>query len=157
MSLLTANLLLAVLWMALTDGFGGANLVVGLLLGYGVLFVSRRDGSPRGYLERAPQTLGFLLFFVRELVTSSLRVAYEALTPTVYTRPAVLAVPLEARTDAEITLLACVVTLTPGTLTIDVSPDRRHLFVHAMFAGDSEAVRRQIKSGFERRLLRLLR
>ena len=65
--------------------------------------------------------------------------------------------PLDAKTDAEITLLANVVTLTPGTLSLDVSPDRSTLYVHAMFLESPEALRRDIKEGFEKRILELLR
>ncbi len=59
--------------------------------------------------------------------------------------------------DVEITLLANLVTLTPGTLSLDVSEDRSTLFVHAMFVDDPDVLRREIKHGFERRVLELLR
>jgi multicomponent Na+:H+ antiporter subunit E len=72
-------------------------------------------------------------------------------------RPGVVAVPLDARTDAEITLLANLITLTPGTLSLDVSADRSFLYVHAMYVDDVNDVKRQIKDGFERRLLEVMR
>jgi multicomponent Na+:H+ antiporter subunit E len=69
----------------------------------------------------------------------------------------VVAIPLEASTDVEITLLANLVTLTPGSLSIDVSPDRGCLFVHAMFVENPDQLRSDIKQGFERRVVELLR
>jgi multicomponent Na+:H+ antiporter subunit E len=74
-------------------------------------------------------------------------------------RPGIIAIPLDARTDLEITLLANLITLTPGTLSLDVSADRRVLYVHVMYIDndDIEAVRRSIKDGFERRVLEVLR
>jgi len=72
-------------------------------------------------------------------------------------RPGILAVPLDAQSDAEITLLANLLTLTPGTLSLDVSPDRRFLYVHIMYITDADATRRRIKDGFERRVLEVLR
>ena len=66
-------------------------------------------------------------------------------------------VPLDATTDAEIALLANLVTLTPGTLSLDVSADRRVLYVHGMFVDDPDELRRAVKQGFERRVLELLR
>jgi multicomponent Na+:H+ antiporter subunit E len=74
-------------------------------------------------------------------------------------RPGVVAIPLDARTDAEITLLANLITLTPGTLSLDVSSDRRMLYIHVMYIDndDLEEVRRKIKAGFERRVLEVLR
>ena len=72
-------------------------------------------------------------------------------------RPGIIAVPIEARTDLEITTLANLVSLTPGTLSLDVSGDRRTLYVHAMFVDDPESIHRDIKNGMERRVLEALR
>ena len=76
-----------------------------------------------------------------------------------YVCPGVVAIPLDARTDVEIALLANLITLTPGSVTLDLSEDRRVLYVHAMYidGGDVEAYRRSIKEGLERRVLELLR
>jgi multicomponent Na+:H+ antiporter subunit E len=76
-----------------------------------------------------------------------------------YVCPGVVAIPLDARTDAEIALLANLITLTPGSVTLDVSEDRSVLYVHAMYidGGDVEAYRRSVKEGLERRVLELLR
>jgi multicomponent Na+:H+ antiporter subunit E len=81
------------------------------------------------------------------------------LAPASYVCPGVVAIPLEARTDAEITLLANLITLTPGSVSLDLSEDRRVLYVHAMYidGGDVEAYRRSVKEGLERRVLELLR
>jgi multicomponent Na+:H+ antiporter subunit E len=76
-----------------------------------------------------------------------------------YVCPGVVAIPLDARTDFEITLLANLITLTPGSVSLDLSEDRRVLYVHAMYidGGDVEAYRRSVKEGLERRVLELLR
>jgi multicomponent Na+:H+ antiporter subunit E len=81
------------------------------------------------------------------------------LAPASYVCPGVVAIPLDARTDAEITLLANLITLTPGSVSLDLSEDRRVLYVHAMYidGGDVEAYRRSVKEGLERRVLELLR
>ena len=81
------------------------------------------------------------------------------LAPASYVCPGVVAIPLDARTDAEITLLANLITLTPGSVSLDLSEDKRILYVHAMYidGGDVEAYRRSIKEGLERRVLELLR
>jgi len=88
---------------------------------------------------------------------SSLRVGTDILTPRHRARPGIVAVPLDARTDAEIALFANVVSLTPGSLSLEISPDRTRLFVHAMFLDDPESFRRELKQGFERRVLELMR
>jgi multicomponent Na+:H+ antiporter subunit E len=76
-----------------------------------------------------------------------------------YVCPGVVAIPLDARTDAEIALLANLITLTPGSVTLDISEDRSVLYVHAMYidGGDVEAYRRSLKEGLERRVLELMR
>ena len=73
--------------------------------------------------------------------------------------PGVIAVPLDAKTDAEITLLANLITLTPGSVSLDLSPDRSVLYVHVMYIdnGDVEEARRRIKDDLERRVLEVLR
>jgi len=69
----------------------------------------------------------------------------------------VVAVPLSTRDASAIALLANVLTLTPGSVTLDVADDRSVLYVHCMFVDDPEAVRAEIKNGFERRVMELLR
>jgi multicomponent Na+:H+ antiporter subunit E len=156
MSAFLLNLLLAVLWAALIGTIDLANLGVGFVLGYGVLWLLRPLVGGR-YHRKLPQAIGFALFFFKELVVSTVRVAWEVLTPATYRKPGIVAVPLDAETDLEITLLANVITLTPGTLSLEVSEDRSILYVHAMFVDDAEALRRDLKEGFERRVLELLR
>ena len=99
---------------------------------------------------------GLLLFFLWELVLSSIRVAWDVLSPNPRFRPGIVGVPLDLESDAGIALLACLITLTPGTLSLDVSEDRRTLYVHAMRIDDAEAFRREIKDGFERRVRGIL-
>jgi multicomponent Na+:H+ antiporter subunit E len=157
MSALLWNLLLALAWVAATGEFSFENLVVGFLLGFLALYISRRVvGSPR-YFDKVGQVIGLLGFFLWELLLANLRVAHDVLTPRHYMRPGVIAVPLDAETDNEITMLSNLLTLTPGTLSLDVSLDRKVLYVHAMYIDDAEEVRRKIKNGFERRVLEVLR
>jgi len=151
------NVALALAWIAVTGDISPSNLFLGFALGFLVMVVMRRAVGVPDYGTRVLRVIGLMLFFLWELVKANLRVAYDVLTPPLYIRPAVIAVPLDARTDLEITLLANMITLTPGTLTLDVSADRSTLYVHAMYGENPEAVRRSIKQGFERRLLEVLR
>ncbi len=150
------NLLLAVLWASVIGSFTAPDLVVGFLVGFLALRLLRMAGSER-YVAKVPQAVSFAAYFLWELVLSNVQVAWEVLTPGVRRRPGIIAVPLSTRTDAETTLLATVVTLTPGTLSLDVSDDKTTLFVHALFAEDPDEVRARIRDGFERRVLELLR
>lgn len=113
----------------------------------------------RRYFHKLPRLLEFIAFILKELVVSSMRVAYDVLTRTSHLNPAIIAIPLDAESDREIVTLAVLVTLTPGTLSLKVSDDRRTLYVHEMYVtdGDVERARRLIKEGYERRVLRLSR
>jgi len=156
MSPLSWNLILALVWAAVTGEFTGANLLVGFGLGYLILGFALRDVPDfTSYRSKVPQVFVLLILFLRDLVVSNLRVAYDVLTPTHYMRPAVVAVPLRARTDGAITILANMISLTPGSLSLDVSSDRHVLYLHVMYLDDEEALRQQIRK-LENRLLAIL-
>jgi multicomponent Na+:H+ antiporter subunit E len=131
--------------------------MVGFAVSYLVLWWLRPVGRATPYFSKLPQAISLLLFFLWEFLLSNLRVAWDVITPKSYARPGIIAVPLEAETDVQIAVLAILITLTPGSLSLDVSDDRRTLYVHVMFVDDPELVRDRIKSGFERRLLELFR
>ena len=98
-----------------------------------------------------------VLFFIYELIVSSLKVAWDVLTPIHRSKPALIAVPMDATTNAEITVLANLVSLTPGSLAVDISEDRSHLLVHTMFGDDPEAFKAEVKNGMEKRVLEAMR
>ncbi|HWH36633.1 MAG TPA: Na+/H+ antiporter subunit E [Candidatus Limnocylindrales bacterium] len=152
-----ANLLLALVWAAMTGNFELANLALGFALGYVALFLAQRVAGESQYFGRAGRVMSFLGFYLVEILKANLRVAADVVTPGHRSRPGIVAIPLDARTDAEITILANLLTMTPGSLSMDVSDDRRVLYVHAMFVEDAEEFRREIKESFERRVLEMLR
>ena len=147
--MLLANVLLAIAWSALTGRFGISDFGFGFALGFAVLWLSAGRGSQAAYFRRMPRTVGFVLYVLWELVLANLKVARLVLTPRERLRPGIVAVPLDLRTDAQITTLANLITLTPGTLSLDVSHDRRVLYVHSIEVVDPESFRRETKQGFE--------
>lgn len=151
------NLLLALLWEAITGRTDAANLLLGFALGYIVLWWLRPLLGPTQYFRKLPESIRFTFFFLRELIHSNFRVAWDVITPQSRRKPGIVAIPLDVSSDMEITFLANLITLTPGTLSLDVSDDRRVLYVHGMFVEDPQLMREQIKNGFERRVLELLR
>jgi len=154
-SYLLLNVLLAISWAALTGQLTPVNLGGGFVLGYFVLVLSRRALGCNRYVTKVPVAVRFIFYFAWALLLANLRVAYEVLTPSFNMRPAIVAVPLDIRRDFEIAFLASLITLTPGTLSLDVSSDRRVLYVHGMFVSDIEKFRKEIKHGFERRVKEL--
>ncbi|MFC2991228.1 Na+/H+ antiporter subunit E [Halomonas tibetensis] len=151
------NLLLALAWVVLSGDFTGLNLVVGLVFGYiALLLIEPQVESLKGYPARIPRILGFIGFFIKELLMANLKVGFDILTPPWHMKPGVIAMPLEARTELEITMVANLISLTPGTLSLDVSDDRKVLYIHAMFLDDEEELRRNLKE-MEYRALELFR
>lgn len=151
------NLLLALAWVALSGSVTAMNLLAGFFFGYVALMVLQNQiPALKGYSRRIPRLVAFLAFFLKELVKSNIRVAYDVITPVWYMKPGVIAFPLEARSDMEIMFLSSVISLTPGTLSLDVSDDRQVLFIHAMFLQDEEQLRDDLKE-LERRILKIMR
>ena len=155
---LLINVLLALLWASTIGDFTPANVAVGFLVGFVVLLVSTKRGTPESYSRKCFAAIRFLFYLLWELVRANMLVAWWTISPLRRLSPAVVYVPIaEGMSDAEITTLANVITLTPGTLTLDVAEDRRALRVHCMHAPDHDAVRREIQQGFMRRLLEVTR
>ncbi len=153
--MLLLNLLLAIAWVALTGNYEAGNFVIGFVLAYLVLQLTQHSKAATRYVTNLRLGLIFTLFFLKEMVVSSLRVAFKVLSPNMNLHPAVVAIPLDVKSDATITLLGNLITLTPGTLTLDVSTDRTTMYVHTMDVGDVESFRKSIKDGFERRILEI--
>lgn len=156
-SLFLMNILLALVWVALTGKFDYGNLLFGLIMSYAILWIISRGTERESYFRKVPRILYFIAFFIKELIKANIQVAYDVVTPKDHMKPAIIGVPLAAETDMEITLLANFITLTPGTLSMDVSSDRKTLYIHAMYVQDKDEFIRSIKDGFERRLLDILR
>lgn len=155
--MLAGNLLLALGWVAMSGHFDVVNLLVGFVFGYLVLYLLQRVIGRSSYFTRTIGLVRFVGFYILEVVRANLRVAFDVVTPTDYAKPGIVAVPLDARTDVEITLLSNLITMTPGSLSIDVSDDRSVIYVHVMYLEDPDELRRQIKDDLERRVLELLR
>lgn len=105
-------------------------------------------------LTKVPALFMLFLYFMAELWKSNLRVAVDVLRPHPKFSPALVAVPLCLKKNWSIALLANLVTLTPGTLSLDLSEDRRTLYIHTLYldGGDVEAFVKTLKEGFEKRI-----
>jgi multicomponent Na+:H+ antiporter subunit E len=157
MSLLLVNVLLALVWTAVSGSFSFLNFAFGFVLAIFALSLIREQVGSVGYFSRARRVMSLFLLFIYELVLSAWRVAAMVLSPRMDIKPGIIAYPLKVDRDFEITILANLITLTPGTLSVDVSDDRRILYVHAMDASDPEATKRDIAEGFERKIMEAFR
>lgn len=149
--------LLAIVWAAITGSFSGMNLLFGGLVGGVAVLILRGSLRRRGELARLRHIVVLSGLFLYELMASAVRVALVVIRPDIEAglRPAVVAVPLTVTSDAEIALLANLITLTPGTLSVDVSEDRSVLYVHALTLTSKEALIAEIAGGFEAHIRRV--
>jgi multicomponent Na+:H+ antiporter subunit E len=155
---LLGNMLLALAWAALQGEFSLGTLLTGYLLGYLILLALVRGGvlNASPYIGRVHRVVGLAGFFLWELVRANLRLALDVATPRYHMKPGIVALPLDTTKDSEVLLLAMLINLTPGSVALDVSPDRKVMYVHVMYIDTPDAARAEIKNGFERRVLEVL-
>lgn len=157
MSTFLWNVVLAILWAAMLDAITPINLAIGF--GVGLLLLNFAT-PPRGaspYARKLLYVAHLLALIVWNVLSANWRLAREIATPGVRSLPAIYAYEMESRTDMEVTLLALIVSFSPGTLGLEVSADRRLLYVHVMFIATREQFNRDIREHIEGPLLRVLR
>lgn len=151
MTTLVANIFLAIIWALFFGGFTWLTVMSGLAVGYGILWLLQPlKGARSSYFLRVWYWAKLIVLFLYELLVSSVQVLKDILTPQHLSNPAIIDMPLDVKTDTGILLVTNLISLTPGTLSIDVSEDRKTLKVHAMFAEDPAAVCHELKSGMEK-------
>ncbi len=151
------NLLLSFTWVALTGDLFFANFYLGFLLGFFILWLMNHDEGDKRYFNRVPKVIGFVFYFLWEMLKANLQVAYDVVTPNYFMKPGIVKYRMNVHTDVEINMLATMISLTPGTLVIDVSKDKRVIYIHVMYLRDRDRFIRQIENSLEKRLTDVLR
>ena len=151
-----SNILLAFVWVALTGTFSLGNFAFGFMVCFGIMWLISANRRRDQYFTRIPKIIVFFFYFIYELVKANLQVASDVITFK-KVRPGIIRVPLDAKTNLEITLLANFINLTPGTLIVDISDDRKVFYIHSIRVKSREQFIHDIKNGFEKRLLEILR
>lgn len=106
-------------------------------------------------LGRIVGLAAFAAFYLKLVLQANLRIAADVITPGLRIRPAFLKIPLRTRGDYDLLLLSNLISMTPGTLSFDVSPDRNFLYVHVMYADDPERERRWLGKTLQSKVLAL--
>lgn len=159
MNLFLLNVLLAVAWALINGSSAPQDVAVGFLVSFFILWLVSPAQERSGYHGRLFQIVPFAFWYLGELICCNLRVAKDVLTPVLKNRPGILAVRLDCETDLEITAVANLVSLTPGTLSVALSQDRQTLYVHFMDVDPDrlQDLEGEIKNGIERRVLSISR
>ncbi len=152
LDLFALNALLAFAWVFVTGIFTAFNMIVGFALAFAALYVPRHIWGDTHYFRRAGQILRLFGVFLYELAVSGFAVAWLVFQPRMRFKSAIVDIPLDTESELEIMLFANLISLTPGTLSLDVSDDRRALYVHVMDCSDAESERQDMKQTFERNI-----
>jgi multicomponent Na+:H+ antiporter subunit E len=109
----------------------------------------------RTYFFKVWYTMLLLAFFVKELILANLKIAHDVLSINTFMEPAIVALPLEVHSEVSIMLMANIISLTPGTLSLRLSDDRKTLYVHTLYLvnGSKEEFKNSLKEGFEKKIL----
>jgi multicomponent Na+:H+ antiporter subunit E len=151
------SLFLAIIWSFVKGDVSLGNIVLGLILAPFVIkafkplyqFRFEQPMSLKHVLKKIPKQLKFLWKLNYEIILANITVAKIVISPKMNIKPGIIAVPIRAKTNASITGIANSITLTPGTITIDISDDKKILYVHAIDASDPESIKEGIKTELE--------
>ncbi|KGX93547.1 cation:proton antiporter [Pontibacillus halophilus JSM 076056 = DSM 19796] len=151
------NITIAFMWTFLTESYSLSSFIVGYFIGVLLLFVLRRFIPDEFYMKRVVSIIKLIFLFIKELLLSNISILKYVYKPKLDVDPGIFAVPLDVKSNWEITLLANLITLTPGTLSIAVSNDHSTIYVHAMNIEDVEEDIRSIKETFEKAIKEVTR
>lgn len=138
-----------ILWLLLANEISGGHLVLGALLAWAIPYITQSFWPESVTLHKPLVALGFVLTVLKDIVLANWVVARLILTPTDKLQPAFMIFPLDVEQDFTITMLASTISLTPGTVSADLSIDRSHLLIHSLHVDDIDAAIAQIKQRYE--------
>lgn len=147
------SLSLLLLWLLLANQLSVGQLLLGAFLGWGIALLVREFWVDVRPVAKPLTLVRFLLMVLLDIVTANIEVSRIILGPRAKVRPGFVVVPLELRDEVGLIMLTSIISLTPGTVSADLSDDRRNLLLHCLDVTEPEALVAQIKSRYEAPLL----
>ncbi len=144
--------LLFVVWLLLTNSFTIGNILLATFLAWGIPFLISGLQSETSRVKKPLKAAQYLFILLWDIIISNVVVARQVLGNTHHLQPGFLAIPLDLTDPLPITLLASTISLTPGTVSTEVSADLKTLYVHALNVDDEQALIASIKQRYESRL-----
>lgn len=149
-NLFLANILLSLIWAFISGALSFTNILLGFVIAYFILFIIY--GKETDYFRKVIRIFLFTFRFIWLLFLSNIEVAIEVLRIRPKSAPGIIAYPLHSTNPLEITLFANFISLTPGTLSVDISEDNKVLYIHALFANNPEKLKKDIEKQLEKPL-----
>ncbi|MDG5786504.1 Na+/H+ antiporter subunit E [Evansella sp. AB-P1] len=147
------NIAIAFIWMLLKNNFTGVEFAIGYIVGLLLLFVLRRFLNFDFYFRRVIAVFKLIVLFIYKLILANIDVIKIVLSPKLNIKPGIIAVPTKLKTEWEVTLLSCLISLTPGTLSMNFSEDGKTIYVHAIHVPDKNEAIKEIHNSFEKAIL----
>lgn len=150
------SLLLFTVWQFLSEGVSGASVVMGLLLAWLIPQLTQGFWPERPAFVKPWRMARYLMIMLVDIVVASFSVARLILSPR-QPRPIFVCYPLELEHPLAISILASTISLTPGTVSADVSDDRKTLLIHTLDAANDQEVIESIHNRYEKPLLEMFK
>jgi multicomponent Na+:H+ antiporter subunit E len=149
------NIGLMSVWVSASGNLTIGNFITGFILGFVILLSTYRFTGKSLYPKKVYQIFSFLIFMIVEIMASNIKMARYLISKDIIARPGIIKIHLDIQNDAQIALLAGLITLTPGTITLEIAPDRSSMYIHSMFVNDRYNVEKNIKTRFEHKIMEL--
>lgn len=144
------NLIIAITWMFLQNAYTFPSFIFGYGIGLIILFILRRFLVFNFYLRRVWSIIKLIMLFIIELIKANIDMVKIVLSPKLNNQPGIVAVTTKLESKVEITLLASLISLTPGTVSMDFSEDNKTIYIHAINVPDKQEMIENIHNTFER-------
>jgi len=151
------NLIIAFVWMFLNNAWNGVGFLTGYLLGLLLIGSMRRFFPHRLYIVRVWAIIKLIALLFKELVRASIEVIRQIVKPKLDIRPGIFTYQTQLSSDWEVTLLCLLISLTPGSLPLEISGNQRKLFIHALDIKDEQKMSDDIKNTFEKAIMEVTR
>jgi len=147
------NMLIAVMWTFLQNNYTATSFLTGYIIGILILFILQRFLVFDFYFKRVWAIIKLIMLFIIELIKANIDVIKIVLSPKLTNEPGIVAVRTNLESNVEITLLAALISLTPGTVSMDFSKDNKTIYIHSLDVPDKEEMIEQIHRTFERAIM----
>lgn len=153
------NLLLSLVWVALTGHLNYTNFMFGFVMGFFILWLLARasKAEEKSYFYRVPKIIWFIFYFFYDMLRANVEVTREIMTPNLNMTPGIIAYRHNLKSDFEITLLTNLIALTPGTMVLKISEDKKIIYIHGLYLEDKEKFIERLKNGLEKKLIEIIR